>query len=200
MSFAVGVMHDHQVDAPFMVSLVRLVQAAPVRVMFHGGLISQFDKARNAVFKDFLANTDAEWLLMLDSDMVFTTQQVGQLIAAADPETNPITGGLYYQLTQPANPVAGVWEDGYSRHWRGEEGQGLVPVDMIGFGFTLIHRVVLEEMGEPWCDNARRGPNGQSMSDDFGFCYRAKNELSYPITLNTDVVLGHVKPIVWYGD
>jgi hypothetical protein len=196
-SIAVGVMHDSMMDAPFVVSLSRLLQVAPMPIIFQGGQIGRLDIGRNKVIENFL-RYDAEWLLFLDTDMVFTPQDFVTLAQSANDKTAPIVSGLYYQDTMPPRPVAFVWDkNGRSQHWDGK-GTGMVKVDLVGMGFVLIHRSVLEAMEGDWCNNGRLGPAHQSLSDDFSFCYKAQ-ELGFDIKLNTAVKPGHVKQTVWYG-
>jgi hypothetical protein len=54
--------------------------------------------SRNKVAKDFLEQTDGEWLFFVDSDMGFAPDTVNKLIESADPETRPVMGGLCFQL------------------------------------------------------------------------------------------------------
>lgn len=198
MRVAVGVMHDSMMDAPFVVSLTRLIQMSPMPVIFGGGQIGRLDVGRNNVIRQFLAREETDWLLFLDTDMVFSPEDFAKLCDKADIMESPILSGVYYQDSNPPRPVAFKWDDsGHSKHWD-EKGTGLVKVDLVGMGFFLIHRRVLEDVGAPWCDNGRLGPAGQSLSDDFSLCYAAQQK-GYKIKLNTEVKLGHVKQTVWYG-
>jgi len=111
--------------------------------------------AGDAVVRDFL-RTDLDTLLMVDDDMTFPPDTLSRL---RDNEPNwgyDVVGAFYtfrvwppkpltYKLMeQPPEPLSfrGDW---FNPQLGVKEGQ-VVPVDAVGFGFTLIRREVLEAM------------------------------------------------------
>ena len=158
--------------------------------------------ARNQTVRVFLDNHDAEWLFLVDSDMVFDPDTLDRLVDAADPHERPIVGGLYFGQWvgsgQPqVFPQLFHWrEDGLHRAtaWPTDE---LYAVGGTGAGCLLIHRRVLEELRTqhpepwPWFQETRIGD--QPISEDLTFCMRAI-KAGFPIYVHTGIEAGHVKP------
>ena len=199
---AVGITHDAHLDADFVVSLVRLQQAYPMPVIFQKGPIGRLDVARNRVFSQFL-KSDRDWLLMLDTDMVFTPSDFAELAKEANDPNALIVSGLYYQADIESGSMRPMLFDFNGDHivqrTHVTSGSHIQHPDLTGFGFCMIHRKVLEAFGsEPWCDNTRQGPGGQAMSEDFSFFCRA-GQLGFRPNVVTTIQPGHIKPMVLYG-
>lgn len=134
------------------------------------------DDNRNAIGHYFLRETDADFVLMLDDDMVFPSV-VGEALAKHD---KPIACGVYFQRGDNVYPhiyrLQGRRPDGwgepalYFEHpqdfyhlyepYLGQrehfdqpmyiEGMPLIQVDAAGTGCVLIRRDVLERTPYPW--------------------------------------------------
>lgn len=188
-----------------------------------GGLLSlssgpRIAEARNILVDKFASEyPDAEWLLMLDSDMTFYPDLVERMLAVADPKEVPILGGLcfapggdergpyptiYREIETKGNYVhVGPVED-YPRN-------ALVKVGATGAACLLIHRQVLAAMKRPWpkgfgtnqngdpnphpwFSEGLVGPGGKQLGEDIAFCRRA-TLLGIPVHVHTGIKLGHVK-------
>lgn len=144
-----------------------------------------------------------QWLLFLDTDIIFKPEDVYALIDAADPIEKPIVGGLYFGFME-GSPTP-VWRKIY--HERGLDNEwgtmntvtiGVIePIDAVGMGFTLIHRSVLEGMPEIEGDNWRWFGHdcwkGKRLGEDLTFCARAKQH-GFVTWGDSRVVVGHIKP------
>ena len=129
---------------------------------------------------DLFLQTDAQWLLMVDSDQVFTPADILALLKAADAEHRPIVGGLYTG-----------------------SGQGLettqAPEGDYGAGFLLVHRRVFEHLAAlhprplPWFQECVR--DGEFYGEDTEFFQRAI-DAGFRIHLHSGVRIGHVKAVV----
>ena len=155
--------------------------------IFVGGGAGRLDNARNEVVKKFLP-TSAEYLLTLDTDMVFRSEDVDKLLAHEE----PIVSGAYFVDERPpraafANTVDGSivsvsdWEDGAT-----------IDVEWCGAGFMLIHREVLEKLGDEPYRQDIVAPSGALVGEDYSFCHRAR-EAGYTVKVDTDVFVGHIK-------
>ena len=163
-----------------------------------GPLIAQ---ARTTVVDTFLT-TRAQWLLQIDSDMVFEPADILTLLSAADAQTSPIIGALVVGTNQGAESFEAEagWRVPGGIGWIApQRAAGLVQVDFVGAGALLVHRRVYEHLAtlyprpQPWfAEVARRG---QVYGEDGEFCYRAQTA-GYPIHVHADVRLGHVKTVV----
>ena len=219
-SLAIGWIYPGEVSGLFMQSVCNYLIEDAARGkdsrMNYGkggtiGLMSgpRIAHARNLLVDTFLRETKADWLLMVDSDMTFSTEDIDTLFDVADPEEVPIVGGLCFgaPIAGPMFPTLYVFRDA-SETEDGEIVQkvwdypdyGLCRVDGTGAAFLLMHRGALEKMGQtfagdaPWfCEGTVY--KGMSFGEDMAFCARAM-AVDLPIHVHTGAKIGHVKPQV----
>jgi hypothetical protein len=183
------------------------------------------DDGRNMCVQWFLNHDDADYLLFIDSDIVFTPDQPYQLIQAMFDQGVTLATGVYYSVN--VHPVisgitALVYEWGNNPHMRhldsDEPVRDLIPkapvhidayypqdklhpVDSAGAGFLAIHRSVLIDMrdaarvGDPTPWFAELVIDGIHMLEDHVFCLRAASLNHRPHVLPC-LELGHIKPLV----
>lgn len=178
------------------------------RVVNGGGRIQRYSSAnisnaRNGVVRQFLDETQAEWLWMIDTDMTFPPDVVERIVAEAHPEKAPIVGGLcfgvdegelfatLYDMVQETPEVPphmvryNTWPD-----------DTMFQVIATGAACLLVHRRVAEAIREkypepyPWFQEMNFG--GQPMGEDITFCLRA-GLCGFPIFVHTGVHIGHAK-------
>lgn len=165
-------------------------------IMVPGGP-GNFDVARNKVAAFFLENSDAEWLLTVDTDMVFSPEHLDALLDRGV----KVVSGTYFVDDKPPRPCFGRRDPlGYVKtvmEW--DEGE-LIEVDAVGGGFMLIHRSALLDIGQP--DNERGGPwyrqdaigaAQQVLEPDHAFCQRVQMA-GHKVHVDTAVFVGHTKP------
>jgi glycosyltransferase involved in cell wall biosynthesis len=166
--------------------------------------------ARNMVVQQFLEADVADWLLFIDSDMVFERDSLERLFAHADPETCPIIGGLCFGLDYDEGPFPVVYKlvetpDGPMTHRPNKLDQdtGLMPVDGTGTAFLMIHKSVLTAMRDrgfseayPWFQETALGR--YPVGEDITFCLRART-MGYPIVIDLDLRIGHKKDQIVIG-
>lgn len=167
--------------------------------------------ARNSVVEQFLEADAADWLLFIDSDMVFERESLELLFEHADPEGCPIISGLCFGLDFVEGPFPVVYKlvdtpDGPMTHRPSklDRDTGLMNVDGVGTAFLMIHKSVLVAMQErgfskayPWFQETELG-GGHPVGEDITFCLRART-LGYPIVVNLDLRIGHKKDQVVIG-
>jgi GT2 family glycosyltransferase len=156
---------------------------------------------RNLLTGQFLGR-DQEWLMMVDTDIVFAKDAVSRLLASADPVERPIMSGLYH-IFEKGRKVPAV----YANVADDPGGIDLVPYDApdedivaqafsVGAGFLLVHRSVFEkirDMSEGQASWFREiVVDGRDFGEDISFCLRA-NVAGFPIHVNTGVRVGHIK-------
>lgn len=167
-------------------------------------------KGRNQIAERFLDATDCEWLFMVDSDMGFAPDTVDRLIAAADPESRPVVGGLCFALRRDTPgefygqkyvviPTCYEYVDtddevGF-RSIIDYPRDELVPVGGTGAACLIIHRSALEAMrarvGDHWFDHLTH-PAGTEFSEDLSFCVRLA-ALDIPLYVHTGIRTTHDK-------
>ena len=153
-------------------------------------------RARNQICSRFL-ESDFDELLMIDSDILYTPQNVDR-IASHDV---PIVAGFYPKKA----PGKTVWVANHLNKNEKVDENGLIKVETIGTGFIKIQRWVLERMRDKGVA-ARyivdgtdiveyeffpfRVVKGRLRSEDWAFCDNA-HELGIPVYGDSKCVLRH---------
>lgn len=201
--------HPGTVSGDFAASLTRALltdrqrngRIQSVVNMESGPLIAS---ARNQMVAHFLENTDSEWLLMLDADMVFQGDTLDRLIEAAEEKDAKVVGGLcfsgrggrvsptMYRIVSKGDATT----PGQIATFEEWPQNAVVPVDATGAACLLMHRSILEQMAagwpgvSPWFFTSVHGVT--EYGEDFGFCIRV-HLLGHKVYVHTGVEVGHVK-------
>lgn len=143
-------------------------------------------KARNNIHKHFLYDTKADYLMMLDSDIIFPPKMVETLIA----HNLPIVGGWYRdKKADDHHPT--VYDFNYEDeqgvlHWKHKPvpGKGLEKVDGMGAGCWLMKREVAVALGdEPY--NMHAGGEDLVLS-------RKLHKLGIPLYVDWEIKCAHI--------
>lgn len=224
MSVCIGNINPGSVNLGFVLSLLATLDAqrdAPTGDKLVERVILRqsgpyLDIGRNKVTEAFLKETDCEWLLFVDSDITWNTEQIRKLVEAADPDHRPVVSGIYRSPFQASDtssggelPVVYRWGQKEIRgeptvtlvndNWNEEEEwpeDDLFQADSFGAGFLLIHRGLLEKMVErygfpaPWflCQVVK----DVMMGEDHLFCLRVAH-MGYSLYAHSGVQVGHRK-------
>lgn len=175
-------------------------------------------EARNQVVDAFARlHPNAEWLLMVDSDMTFEPDFLEKMLAVADPKEVPILGALAFaQGDNDSPPYPTIYreipaENGYVHVGPVREypPDRLVKCGATGAAGLLIHRGVLAAMQQPWpkgfgtredgtenpypwFSEGLASPDGRQLGEDIAFCRRAVH-MGIPIHVHTGIKMGHMK-------
>lgn len=205
MTVALGFIHPGTVHTLFMDSVLGfLAHDSAERQLFSGYLTASsayIPDARNKVCEMFLTKTKAEWLWFCDYDLVFDPLCLYALLDAANPVDRPIICGAYFTRFGADLAVRPCWMEQ-------REDQEFVPVSeftpgriqectVVGMGFTLIHRSVLEKMKEqykddPWHWFGHDAIGKDRCGEDVTFCHRART-CGFSVWGHGGVLLGHIK-------
>lgn len=201
---AIGWVHPGQVSAGFLDSLLRTVTLdGGRRLVAWNGIKSSanISAARNALVEWFLGLPSAQWLMMIDTDMVWLPDAIHRLLAQADPERAPIVGGLCFgddngELFATLYDLGGTEEQPEFLRYNAWP-QGMFQVVATGAAFLLMHRSALERVRDhgfstayPWFQE--REFAGKRCGEDVTFCMRA-GQLGIPVWVDTTVETGHIK-------
>lgn len=218
----IGWLYPGPVEGDFMRSVVDLMlydTALHGRITDGGGYMANKAGAnlsgpRNDMVRKFLEYGKADWLFLVDTDMVFLPDIVERLLEHADPVTAPIVGGLCFGFdgqgeVQPT--LFGLTEDGEDgplqviryHQW---EPDAMMQVAATGAAALMIHKTALERIRDfepparpgqvgfnpafPWFQEVEH--DGRPVSEDITFCWRA-GTCDIPVFVNTAVHLGHIK-------
>ena len=142
--------------------------------------------ARNTIVEHFL-DTDMDYLLFIDSDMIWEPDSVELAYNLIQQEQVDIVTGIYFTKGAPHLPVIKKLDiDAGCYNIFVEWGNQPFEVDGAGLGFMLISRKVLEAMKQPlftW---------DGGFSEDLNFCLKAKKDHGFKIWADPLVKLGHV--------
>ncbi len=203
----VGYPHPGTVSHEFHYSLLR-AHVWPGYDCYIAGLRSgvSIARARNRIVALCL-NSDADYLLMCDTDGAWGPHRITQLMERDVPivsghamgQEGP-EGGEVFSAVLTKNG------DGHL-HRKAEIETGLVMVDAVGMHFTLIQRTVLETMGTrpqwPFAATLNKSEEHRTISDlgeDATFCLRAK-AMGFDTYVDYDCPVGHIKErILWPPD
>lgn len=198
---SLGYLHGDEVSGFFCESLTSVVVSGLVRHVHTTYSGVNVAHGRNEVARKFL-DTEDDWLLMVDSDMVFKPAQVFELVESAKVAGPCLMSGLYFGLdhgqVHPHIYIVKGEEFGRADSYPPDK---IVPVMGCGAGFLLIHRDVLTSVEKaayseawPWFQETER--DGSRIGEDITFAFRAIDQ-GFPIWLHTGVVVGHHKSRVF---
>lgn len=197
-------------DPHFTACLMNLITHRPCEMIVrpHVG-DSLVARARNRLAAQFL-RSDATHLLFLDTDLIFSVDQVARLIA----HDVPLVAGLYPKKQKELGWVCNTLDEPQETREN-----GLLPMKYAGTGCLLVAREVFYRMienlpgieydpddgdapGVAWdffatgvwkCPNSGRR---RYLSEDWFFCQRAR-DLGIEVLVDTQVVLKHVGQAVY---
>jgi GT2 family glycosyltransferase len=193
----VGSCDNGYVDSDFFASVIDLFTKPDYPVNIFGNIRSAgtlIHKNRENVVRHWLKSTQADWLLFIDSDILFEPRDVLFLCDAANSSDKRIVSGLYFGLGEINNPkpfpVAFEKYDDKYLPIQNISKNTVFRVDATGLGFMLIHRSVLQEIIKKY------GLSEIFVSSEYGedieFC-RKVAEMGIDIYLDTRVQIKHIK-------
>ena len=171
------------------------------------GNVGLTTRSRNVVVKTFLETTDADWLLMIDSDERLSLATWHKLIDAAHDKDRPIVSGLvfaaFFDGEDSLRPVPTIYRMDPEKGLEAIDAypiDELIEVDATGTGCLLIHRSVLLEMqkqatpnqGKDWAWFVEGAIDGTYFGEDLLFSKRLKS-MGYKIFAHTGAILPHHK-------
>lgn len=201
-SLLVGWCDNGSTESLFTVSLASFmvnVQALNLSAFGMAQVIgNQIARQRGEVMADF-EKSGFDWLLWVDSDIVFSVDQVKMLWDAKDAETRPLISGVYFVSMEPQQslmrPNPCIYMD---------DGVGLTPVhplphdqvlpiDAAGLGFTLMHKSVAQKLRAEY-GGATFGikVDGAHESEDISF-FRKCRSLGIQPYAHTGALVPHIK-------
>lgn len=204
--FSLGLVHDEFIHSKTVACMMqtRGHMRSLEQIIMVEGSVGSFDVGRNKVVKHFLDNTNSEWLLTIDSDMVWNPDMIAALSTTANVKDRPVVSGIYFVNDKPPRPcMVKRGEGGHLQTITEWEDGDVVEVDGLGGGFCLIHYTVLKDIERkfggrddrhgPWYRQSAVGASGQMLEPDHAFVQRVQ-QVGRKVYVDTDVFVGHVKP------
>lgn len=164
---------------------------------------SRVERARNNVAWAFLAS-DCNRLLWLDDDQQFTPEQVVRLLCFST--ELDVVGAVYPQKKEPIELRFAGQKFMPCEKW------GLIRVDGMGLGFTMVTRAVMQAHADvaplakfdgiagrmPMIFRPRLSADMEDVGEDIGF-FRDCKELGYDIWVDPTMKVGHIGTKVYEG-
>lgn len=185
------------VRANFLISILRGFRDRDIHIdRFSDSLPS---RARNRAAAHFLRETKRDYLMFIDSDIIFDKHHIDLLMESDE----PILAGIYCKKSKGIEPCINTLP-GHKETLCG----GYQEIARAGTGFLRIHRSVLEKMkdvgeGNPnwaqhysnhghdeWDFFAVGVVNHEYLSEDWYFCDKAR-ALGFKVMLDTRIQLRH---------
>lgn len=177
-----------QVPVEFCQSLVTLRRVGECQVSFNKG--SLIYDARNQLVNTAL-KAEADWLLWLDSDMVFNPGLLEDMFKTARENDADFVTGVYFRRVEPYTPTLFATLEMEPPSWTpvDEIPTHPFPVAGCGFGAVLLSMQVVWDV----CSKFGRNPFNplEGMGEDLAFCWRAR-QCGYEIIADPNLVLGHM--------
>lgn len=149
--------------------------------------------ARNSLAQ-IAIQLEADRILWLDSDMVFTSDILGTLTHTMKETKADIVTGLYFRRVAPYSPVLYSKLDANADQTAQFEDYKVLPEDRTfevagcGFGCVLMNTDVVLSVQAKYGEMFTPTPG---MGEDLAFCWRAR-QCGYKIVCDQSVKLGHV--------
>ncbi len=173
------------VQADFCFALAALTHSPGANLALINTKSSMICKSRNEMVGEALG-VGADYLLFLDSDMVFPCTVLKQLLA----REKDIVGGTYPSRVPP-HKAMGITLDYQPLEVSG----GLVEMAAIPTGCLLVNMRVFETLAMPWFQHPLVERDGvvQPQGEDYFFCDQAR-AAGFSVWLDVDVSLslGHI--------
>lgn len=177
--------------------LMKLKAPKGYELVVHFSYRQPVDANRNSIVKTMLKNKKAEWLLMIDNDIV-PPDNILDMINSGKKIVSAIvmgmTDGVPHPLAMKKRKNGLYSMVNLMEYYKEKRKNGLIEVDGAGTGCLLIHRSVLEKMKTNWFRFQYTKEGLIKYSEDYSFSQKAK-KLGYKIYVNTNFMCEHYKKI-----
>jgi len=164
---------------------------------------NQIARQRQDLLRDF-EKTNGDWLLWVDSDIVLNLESFKLLWDNRDAEKRPVVSGVYF-ITMEMNqalplPLPCIFTDvgeGANQSIHPLPENQLIPIDVAGLGFCLMHKSVAHKLREAYGDTTFAITiDTNHVSEDVSF-FRKLKALGIPVYAHTGALVQHIKRFVF---
>ena len=195
------------VDSLFTVSLVKAFanKSYPL-VDFLRSFGNQIGKQRQQLLDLWYDKTSYDWVLWVDSDIVFEPEHIESLWSVANKDTAPVVTGVYFISQEPEKPMMAPMpaifteaEDGLIKSVMALDGT-VQPIDVAGMGFVLMHRSVVSTLRTAFPEVSvfieEKEPGQRFQGEDVKF-FRHLKKAGIPVVAHTGVLVQHMKRFIF---
>jgi hypothetical protein len=196
LNLVIGIPTAGNPAKPFLESLKTLVFPDAITGFDNISVRGNFAPAQREVIARHALRVKADYLLMIDDDIVLPSDALLRLLAVFEQDERcGIAGGLYYARDGVRPMAVSNWNPGdtTTAHTPAFAHEA-VAVDGVGFGCVLVKCSVLKTLPEPcfpaqvFLEESKR--RVRVCNEDYLFCRRAK-EFGFLTYLHAGVRLGH---------
>jgi hypothetical protein len=206
---AIGMVNDGSINANLVVDLLQIrgKRTEKFDCFIQVSNIGLLTRSRNLLVKNFLEQSNAAWLLMIDSDERLELKTWDKLISAAHEKDRPVVSALvfaaFFDDDVSLRPIPTIYRDLPESGLQAIDDypiDQIIKIDAAGTGCLLIHRSVLlelqnkatENQGKDWAWFVDGAINGRWFGEDLLFSKRLAS-LGIPIHAHTGAICAHNK-------
>lgn len=173
--------HMHSASAKCLTELVKLntMNGIDTHVVMEASTVLLTQRERLALESQAIG---AEYMLWLDSDMIYPPTTALRLLA----HNEPVVAANYIRRQLPAKGVAyekiGEWNKPLPFKSHSE----LVPVAGIGMGCMLVKTSILDEIPQPWFEFTWTPASNDHLGEDMNFCLKMARA-GYTVKVDTSL-------------
>ena len=165
------------------------------RIVFSHGFNAA--KARKQLTEHAAQKEDFDYVLWLDTDHIYKTENLYKLIERVEAEKLQMLSATYTLHGCP-DTAHGTHENGNFRHFTQDElKKGLIDCTVVGFGFLVMRLSFLKEMWEKFGEKLFILDAKDNGTEDVTFCKCALDS-GYRVCFDSDVKVGHLELAVRY--
>lgn len=212
MNLVIGIPSAGNPAKPFLESVTKLELPDSIAGFDNISVTGNFVPAQRELLVRHALRVRADYLLMMDDDIVAPPDAITQLLAVFERDEHAgIAGGLYYARDGIRPMAVADWEpsDTTTAHTPAFSHEP-VQVGGVGFGCVLIRCALFKHLDEPYFaaqvfleEKLRRV---RVCNEDYLFCHRAKAH-GFTTYLHAGVRLGHYDrgsgitfPVIWESE
>lgn len=187
-------------DVPCIISLIDFIQnlheeGHVARIVFAHGFNAA--KARKQLAQHAVGKEGFDYVLWLDTDHVYKTENLHKLIERLNKENLGMLSATY-TLHGCSETAHGITTDGKFRHFKQDElKKGVLDCTVVGFGFLVMKWSFLKEMWDSFGDNLFVLDAKDNCTEDVKFC-RCVLDKGHRVCFDSDVKVGHIEIAVRY--
>jgi hypothetical protein len=165
---------------------------------------NQIGRQRQNALEFWYDQTDFDWILWVDSDIVLNNEALRKVWSAVHPIERPVVTGTYFISKENERSLMAPYPALFN--WvEGDDYQisyahplpvdALIKVGSAGFGFVMMHRNAIKKMREvhgnmPYFNET--GVGEQFVSEDINF-FRLMHKAGVPLYSHTGATVQHMK-------
>ena len=190
--------------------IIRISQKYTSNVYYVRNMCLGGDVMRGIHQKPFDDKLHYDYIMWIDSDIVFNTTQFLTLLK----HNKPIVSGLYLMDGGKQYATVKDWDlDFFRKHsyfqfltpdyintWKNKNPNKLMEVEYTGFGFMLVKKGVFEKLKYPWFSPIYEKRIAKDVvdfcSEDVSFCQKVLKQ-GIKIFIDPNIVVGHEKHITY---